>query len=150
MGSYLLGGKYLWLLLPRLEKGLMICAEELGPVEDPQVMKGRDHPIMVVPGLARVHALRAILLALEVVIAQDPILLPQDGRVTTPFLLKEGRILDHQGMLHQKEMVVMPVGHILQAVEMMQQLEMTRIMLIDLHMSLMELEHIGSHLLDVQ
>lgn len=137
-------------MLLRLENGLMICAEELGPVEDPQVMKGRDHPIMDVPGLARVHALRVILLALEVVITQDPILLLQDGGVTTPFLLKERRVLDHQGILQQKEMVVMPVGHILQAVEMMQQIEMARIMQIDLHMILMELEHIGSHLLDVQ
>lgn len=59
----------------------------------------------------------------------DPILLPQDGGVTIPFLLKEGRILDHQGILRQKEILVMPVGHILQGVEMMQRIGMTKIML---------------------
>ena len=116
MGRFLLGGRYLWLLLQRLGKGRRRCAKGLG-LESHQAMGEDDHLIMGVHVL--VLALHAIHQVLEVDTAQGPILLHQDSEATL-FHREEGAetTQDHPKIFHHCETVIMIADHILQVMTM--------------------------------
>lgn len=121
--KFLLEGKYLLLWLQRQEKGQRRCVIGLvGPEDQEGAMEGKGLPTTGVLDLAQFpdqdHLL--ITLVLETAIAQGPgpSLLPQEGKVTTLFLL-EGmqNALDHLEVLLEvllwSEMQIINAGRIL-------------------------------------
>lgn len=121
--KFLLEGKYLLLWLQRQEKGQRRCVIGLvGPEDQEGAMEGKGLPTTGVLDLAQFpdqdHLL--ITLVLETAIAQGPgpSLLPQEGKVTTLFLL-EGmqNALDHLEVLLEvllwSEMEIINAGRIL-------------------------------------
>lgn len=145
------------LLLQRRGKGQRRCAIELGP--EAHRVGDVDHLIMDVLGLAQypVHAPLAIRPVPEADIAQDLTLLPQDGEVTTLFLLEGMRItedplqIDHLETPHRSENVITPEGLILQVTMLLIKMKMAMGMLRNLHMNLREHElGTGIHLVELQ
>ncbi|PSS34532.1 Serine/arginine-rich SC35-like splicing factor [Actinidia chinensis var. chinensis] len=156
--GYLLGERYLWLLLQRQGKGLKRCAEELGP-EDHQDMEVAD---LIMDDLGPVQyrdpGPPVTLLVLERVIAQGPFLLLQDVKLTTLFRQVEDvqSTQDHQEILQKSEMVSAFAGRILQVMALISikmAIDMTR----KLHTNPMKNKHAGrlhvdehlDHLLDL-
>jgi len=151
MGRYLLGGRYLWLLLQRLGKGLKRCAEELvseGLHQDTEV------GALITDGLGlaqyHVHVLHLTPLVLEVVIAQGPSLLLQDIELTTPFLKMKGMqtTRDQQEKIQSSEIVAVVVGRILIGMTLIR-LAMVIGMPRKLHTILMKHDHDGGLHLNV-
>lgn len=111
---------------------------------------GGEGLIMVARALAQYHALHLITLVLEVDIAQDHILLLQEGKVITLFPLegKQNTLdhLDHQEAPLESEMLIRSADHILQILAMVLIRIKTMDILRNLHTSLRLMKVSGSHL----
>lgn len=116
--KFLLEGKYLLLWLQRQEKGQRRCVTGLVGPEDQGAMEGKGLPTTGVLDLAQFpdqdHLLITLVLETAITQGPGPSLLPQEGKVTTLFLL-EGmqNALDHLEVLLWSEMEIINAGRIL-------------------------------------